>query len=102
VASILPYPEINIEKAKVSMKIGGEYRLRNIRAYHWRKLAVEMKLDPDETLDRVSDFARRLADYASTVKKQMMSEGLNHPVIPRLADAVAKSAATSRKMMQAV
>jgi len=65
-------------------------------------LAVELKLDPDETLDRVSDFAGRLADHASTVKKQMMSEGLNHPVIPRLADAVAKRSATSRKMMQTV
>ncbi len=29
-ASVLPYPDIDIERAKLSMKLGGEYRLRNI------------------------------------------------------------------------
>jgi serine/threonine-protein kinase HipA len=48
VASILPYPDINLQKAKVSMKIGSEYKIRNIRAYHWRKLAAELKLDPEK------------------------------------------------------
>lgn len=100
VASILPYPDINIEKAKVSMKIGGEYRLRDIRPYHWRKLAVELKLDADKALRRVSDVAGQLAEHVSTVKQQMMSEGLKHPIIPLLAEAVAKRAAASRKMIQ--
>jgi serine/threonine-protein kinase HipA len=100
VASILPYPDIDIEKAKASMKIGGEYRLRNIRAYHWRKLAVELKLDPDKTLRRVSDLASQLADHTPAVKQQMVKEGLKHPIIPRLADAITKRAATSHKMIQ--
>jgi serine/threonine-protein kinase HipA len=99
VASVLPYPDINIEKAKVSMKIGGEYRLRNIQPRHWRKLAAELKLDPDKTLRRVSELAGQLADHVSTVKQQMVSEGLKHPIIPRLAEAVAKRAAASRKMI---
>jgi hypothetical protein len=34
------------------------------------------------------------------VKQQMVSEGLKHPIIPRLAEAVAKRAAASRKMIQ--
>lgn len=92
VASVLPYPDINIQKAKVSMKIGGEYRLRNIRRYHWRKLAIELKLDPDKTLRRVSDLAGQLADHVSTVKEQMTREGLKHPIIPRLAEALTKHA----------
>jgi serine/threonine-protein kinase HipA len=100
VASVLPYPDINIEKAKVSMKIGGEYRLRNIQPRHWRKLAVELKLDPDKTLRRVSELAGLLADNVSTVKQQMVSEGLKHPIIPRLAEAVTKRAAANRKMIQ--
>jgi serine/threonine-protein kinase HipA len=100
VASVLPYPDINIEKAKVSMKIGAEYRLRNIQPRHWRKLAAELKLDPDKTLRRVSELAGQLADHVSTVKQQMVSEGLKHPIIPRLAEAVAKRAAASRKMIQ--
>lgn len=100
VASVLPYPDINIEKAKLSMKIGGEYRLRNIRPYHWRKLAVELKLDPDKTLRRISDLAGQLADHVYAVNQQMMSEGLKHPIIPRLTEAVAKRAAASRKMIK--
>jgi serine/threonine-protein kinase HipA len=99
VASVLPYPDIN-EKAKVSMKIGDEYRLRNIRPSHWRKLAVELKLDPGKTLRRVSDLAGQLADHVSTVKQQMVSEGLKHPIIPRLAEVVTKRAAAIRKMIQ--
>jgi serine/threonine-protein kinase HipA len=100
VASVLPYPDINIEKAKVSMKIGGEYRLRNIQPRQWRKLAAELKLDPDKTLRRVSELAGQLADHVSTVKQQMVSEGLKHPIIPRLAEAVTKRAAAIRKMIQ--
>lgn len=83
------------------MKIGGEYRLRNIRPYHWRKLAAELKLDPNATLHRVSDLAARLADQVSGVKRQMTKEGLKHPIIARLADAVAKRAADSLKMIKA-
>jgi serine/threonine-protein kinase HipA len=100
VASVLPYPDFNIEKAKVSMKIGGEYRLRNIRPSHWRKLAVELKLDPDKTLRRVSELAGQLADHVPTVKQQMVSEGLKHPIILRLAEVVTKRAAAIRKMIQ--
>ena len=99
-ASALPYPNINIEKAKVSMKIGGEYRLRNIRRYHWRKLAIELKLDPDKTLRRVSDLAGRIADYVFTVTEQMMSEGLKHPIIPRLADALTKRADACLRILE--
>ncbi|HKT12927.1 MAG TPA: type II toxin-antitoxin system HipA family toxin [Terriglobia bacterium] len=99
-ASVLPYPNINIEKAKVSMKIGGEYRLRNIRRYHWRKLAIELKLDPDKTLRRISDLAGQMAGHVSTVKEQMMSEGLKHRIIPRLADALTKRASACLRILE--
>lgn len=100
VASVLPYPGIIIEKAKLSMKIGGEYRLRNIQPRHWCKLAAELKLDPDKMLRRVSDLAGQLADHVSTVKQLMMSEGLKHPIIPRLAEVVTRRAAAICKMIQ--
>src|SRR5580693_3999101 len=34
-ASVLPYQMIKLNKAKLAMKIGGEYRLRNITLRHW-------------------------------------------------------------------
>jgi len=100
VASILPYDDINIDRAKVSMKIGGEYRLRNLRPYHWRKLAAELRLDPDATIHRVTDFAAQLADQVLGVKRQMAEEGLDHPVIARLAEALTERAAVTLKILK--
>jgi serine/threonine-protein kinase HipA len=101
VASVLPYDDINIDRVKVSMKIGGEYRLRNIRPYHWRKLAGELRIDPDKTMQRVSGFSARLADHISAVKRQMTKEGLDHPVIARLADDLTERAAACRRILDA-
>jgi serine/threonine-protein kinase HipA len=99
-ASVLPYSDINIDKVKVSMKIGSEYHLRNINPYHWRKLASELKLDPDATLNRATALAAQLPDKASSVKRKMTKEGLKHPIIVRLADAIVKRAVESLKMIK--
>jgi serine/threonine-protein kinase HipA len=100
VASILPYDDSNIDRATVSMKIGGEYRLRNLRPYHWRKLAAELRLDPDAMIDRVTEFAAQLADQVSSVKRQMVEEGLAHPIIAHLAEALTERVAVSLKMLK--
>ena len=39
VASILPYGDTDLHKAKLAMKIGGEYQLLLIGLRHWQKLA---------------------------------------------------------------
>jgi serine/threonine-protein kinase HipA len=80
-ASVLPYPAIGIEKAKLSMKLGGEYRLRNIILHHWRKLAAELRVDPDAMTARVDSFAAQLADYVSEIRRRMTEEGIAHSVI---------------------
>jgi hypothetical protein len=56
---------------------------------------------PPIGINRVSDFAARLADEVSGIKRQMTREGLKHPIIARLADAVTKRGAESLKMMKA-
>jgi len=35
------------------MKLGGEYRLRNINLHHWRKLVKERRLDSDAVIHRL-------------------------------------------------
>jgi len=100
VASVLPYPDIDIERVKLSMNLGGEYRLRNIRLYHWRKLAQELHVDPDDTIQRVDDFARQLADHVPDIKRRMTEEGLTHPIIARLADALTARAAAYRAILR--
>jgi hypothetical protein len=41
IASILPYPDIDIQKARSSMKIGKEYRLRNIEPLHLSRFGYQ-------------------------------------------------------------
>src|ERR1700723_3634765 len=60
VASILPYTQIDIKKTKLSMKLGGEYCFSNIQGRHWRKMAQDIRLDPDKVIQRADDFARPL------------------------------------------
>jgi serine/threonine-protein kinase HipA len=99
VASVLPYADIDIECVKLSMKLGGEYRLRNIRLYHWRRLAEELHVNPDAIVQRVDEFAKQLAGHVPDIKRRMAEEGLTHPVIPRLADALIERAAACRRFL---
>jgi serine/threonine-protein kinase HipA len=100
VASVLPYPDIDIERVKLSMKLGGEYRLRNIRLYHWRRLAQELHVDPDATILRVDDFARQLADHVPDIRRRMIEEGLTHSIIARLAETLIARAAACRAILR--
>lgn len=100
VASVLPYPDIDIEKAKLSMKLGEEYRLRNIYKNDWRKLAEQLRIGPDAMTSRVDDFARQLADYVPDMRRRMTEEGVDHPIIARLADALVARAARCRQILQ--
>lgn len=99
VASVLPYHDVNIDRVKVSMKIGGEYRLRNIRLYQWRKLAGELRIEPDAVIQRLDDFAKLLADHVHDIRRRMTDEGLTHPIIPHLADALATRASGCSEML---
>ncbi len=101
VASILPYPDIDIEKVKLSMKLGGEYRLRNITLHHWRKLAAELHVDPDAMTARVDSFAAQLSDHVSEIRRRTAEEGIAHPIVAHLADALVLRAAACRKLLQA-
>lgn len=100
IASVLPYREINVEAVKLSMKLGGEYRLRNIYKKHWGKLAEELRIHPEVLIGRVDDLARQIADHVPEMKHRMTEEGVHHPVISRLADAVVARAAHCRRLLQ--
>jgi serine/threonine-protein kinase HipA len=98
-ASVVPYQDIDIDRVKLSMKLGGEYCLRNIRLYHWRRLAQELHVDPDGTIQRVDDFARQLADHVPDIRRRMTEEGLTHSIIARLADALTARAVACRAIL---
>ena len=100
VASVLPYPDINIHRVRLSMKLGGEYRFRNIHLRHWQKLAEELGLDPGELVHRVDEIAGQTVDYVPDVRRRVTEEGLPHPIVARLADALVARAAACRAILR--
>jgi serine/threonine-protein kinase HipA len=93
VVSALPYPDqLSPFKIKLAMKVGSTYRVRDVRARHWKDLAHECGLRPAEVVARVRDLAARLPDLASDVRHDLADEGLTHPVVARLADEIAEHA----------
>jgi serine/threonine-protein kinase HipA len=85
VASVLPYRGINIDKAKLAMKIGGEYRLRTIGLRHWQRLAADVHTDAAALIDRIRSMAAGFPDWIATIQSEIEAEGLSHPAISRLA-----------------
>src|SRR5262249_52776707 len=99
-ASILPYPQIDVRRAKLAMKIGGMYPLRTIGARQWEKLAVECRLNPQETLERVIAFAQSMPDHVSDLQKEMVKANLRHSMTHRLADALIARAHHCLKLLK--
>ena len=84
VASILPYDDYHLPSVKLSMKIGGEYRLRDIGLRQWRKLAQETRIDEGRLIDRLGQMAGRLPDAVRDLCKRARADGLDQPVVERL------------------
>lgn len=87
-ASVLPYPKVNLDKAKLAMKIGGEYRLRNITLRHWVRLAADVHTDSASLIDRIQAMAAAFPDLVAAIQAQVEAEGLSHGTISALAQRV--------------
>jgi len=85
VASILPYDEFDVHKLKLAMKVGGEYKLRQIGLRQWQKFAREMRLGVDELIARLGSMAKQLPDEANGARARAQTEGLDKAIIDRLA-----------------
>jgi serine/threonine-protein kinase HipA len=99
-ASMLPYRTVDLRRVKLSMKIGGEYRLRNIGVGHWQRLATELHLDEGTIIDRIRVMASTLPDHATDVQKQIEGEGLSHATITSLSERLKMRASACQKLLQ--
>ena len=99
-ASILPYPSVEISKVKLAMKIGGEYRLRNIGLRHWQRLAAELRLDGAKLIDRIRVMAQAMPDQAAATQEQIEGEGLSHVTITRLSRRLRARAVSCQRLLQ--
>ena len=92
IASALPYPRrIPLQKANLALRVGGEYRLMKIGRRHWERLVAEMGLSTD-SVDRVRDVVREVPGRMEDVRTSARGEGIDHPVVDVLEDAVRKNA----------
>ena len=99
-ASILPYPAVDLSKVKLAMKIGGEYRLRNIGLRHWQRLAAELRLDDANLIGRIRTMAQAIPDQATTTQAQIEGEGLSHMTITRLCRRLKTRAVACQRLLQ--
>jgi len=71
-SSVLPYSrEIQFQKAKLAMKIGGEYKLAKVGPHQWEKAAKEWKLKHKEVVTRIVDLASALPPAAEKIASEM-------------------------------
>jgi len=88
-ASVLPYPQrIDPQKAKLAMKIGNSYRLREIRRNHWEACARDLRMPATDLISRAKSMIERLIVAAPKVANNLRDEGLDNPVIGRLVDSI--------------
>jgi serine/threonine-protein kinase HipA len=100
IASILPYTDIDIHKARSSMKIGNEYRLRNIGKYQWQKLAQGVGVNPDSVTARIVEIADAVLENVPEVTKRTKKEGLDYPLIDPLAKKLMDRVAACCKLIR--
>jgi serine/threonine-protein kinase HipA len=85
IASILPYDDVDFQKMKLAMKIGGEYKLGLIGAREWQKFARETRLDADRLIAALNSLAEQVPDNVTELCATAQAEGLDHVIIKRLA-----------------
>jgi serine/threonine-protein kinase HipA len=91
IASVLPYG-FDLQQVRLAMKIGGVYRLRDIGARQWTKLAAEFRLQADELVERIRVMAVALPEHLADVRQAANRAGLKHPLIAKLADSLTERA----------
>lgn len=100
VISLLPYPEGKGPRAKLAMRIGGEYRMRAIERRHWDRLAGAIGAEPDAVAGIVGEIAERAPDVLRDICRAADEAGAGHPILRRLETEVAANARACRAALQ--
>lgn len=102
-ASILPYPDAERDpgRLKLAMQVGSEYRDRNIRRRHWDELAEDLRLNTGATIARATELAQRVGPAAAAVRNELVAQGLDHAIVPRLAEKLTARAEACMRLLGA-
>ena len=102
VSSILPHlgeDEIaaDMRDIKMAMKVGGYYEIEAIMPRHWERCAKSARFSAEETLTILREQIDAIPDLAWKCAAQCHEEGLDHPIIDRLAELLSERAAKLRR-----
>ncbi len=99
IASILPYDEVDLRKAKLAMKIGGEYKVSLIGLRQWQKFAREARVDVDHLVEVLISMAKQLPDEVATARSHVREEGLDNALVDRLATQLIERAHECQRLL---
>ncbi len=95
IASTLPYPKkISPHKARLAMKVGSKYRVKEIEARHWEQCAKQLRLKTKDFMEIFETVNRQLPQACAETSTKLQSQGLAHTVIPMLAQSISERSET--------
>lgn len=98
IVSIYGYPDVDPQKVKLAMRVGDQYRIRDIGLSQWRKLAADVRVDEDALIGRVHAMAAELPDRLADEVRNLRDAGLSHTVVATLANILPKRATRIARM----
>ncbi len=102
IASILPYDEVDLQKVKLAMKIGGEYKLTHIGLHQWQKFARDMRIEPDRLVELLVAMAKQIPDEVNAARARAREDGLKEAIIDGLAAQLVKRARECQWVLESV
>ena len=94
ISSALPYPDIQFQKLRLAMKIGGKYKLQDITVRHWMKQFEDVSYDAEKGRDWLQHYCTVLPDLAHDTRVNIEKTGLKHPILAKLESEIAKRASS--------
>jgi serine/threonine-protein kinase HipA len=84
IASVLPYPRFDVNRAKLAMKIAERYKMSEIHRGDWLKAAGQLQLDSGTLLERITHMAEAICEVAPEVGAEVKHAGITEPIVDRL------------------
>ncbi|MEM9261952.1 MAG: type II toxin-antitoxin system HipA family toxin [Pseudomonadota bacterium] len=89
IISTLPYADIPIQKAKLAMKIGGEYRLQKIGVRQWEEFGKVAKISTSDIEKMIRDMSGIIGEASAETRIRIHDEGVGHPILDTLSEHIA-------------
>jgi len=91
IISILPYPtDVHPRKARLAMRIGGEYRPRQVLRRHWESFAREIQVDEGPVVDRVHALIADAPSALERVRERAAEDRLDTTFTEKLLGAISR------------